>query len=76
MEIAGLSIAALIVALFVVARAVRIVPQVRARNVERLGRYYRTPQPGLNIVIPFTLIIHWVDRLSSGASRDDLHLSF
>jgi hypothetical protein len=22
------------------------------------------------------LIIHWVDRLSSGASRDDLHLSF
>ncbi len=34
-------------------RAVRIVPQARARNVERLGRYDRTLQPGLNFVIPY-----------------------
>ncbi len=34
-------------------RAVRIVPQARARNVERLGRYHRTLQPGLNFVIPY-----------------------
>jgi regulator of protease activity HflC (stomatin/prohibitin superfamily) len=32
---------------------VRIVPQARARNVERLGRYHKTLQPGLNFVIPF-----------------------
>jgi regulator of protease activity HflC (stomatin/prohibitin superfamily) len=32
---------------------VRIVPQARARNVERLGRYNRTLQPGLNFVIPY-----------------------
>ena len=31
----------------------RIVPQARARNVERLGRYSRTLQPGLNFVIPY-----------------------
>ena len=43
---------ALLVVLIVV-RAVRIVPQARARNVERLGRYSRTLQPGLNFVIPF-----------------------
>ena len=28
-------------------------PQARARNVERLGRYDRTLQPGLNFVIPY-----------------------
>src|ERR1700735_3340303 len=38
---------------FTVLRAVRIVPQARARNVERLGRYDRTLQPGLNFVIPY-----------------------
>ena len=49
--IAGLVIALL--AAFTVLRAVRIVPQARARNVERLGRYHRTLQPGLNFVIPY-----------------------
>ncbi|MFI9457033.1 SPFH domain-containing protein [Amycolatopsis sp. NPDC052450] len=34
-------------------KAVRIVPQARARNVERLGRYNRTLQPGLSFVIPY-----------------------
>jgi regulator of protease activity HflC (stomatin/prohibitin superfamily) len=51
-----LLIAAVLVALlvlFTVLRTVRIVPQARARNVERLGRYSRTLQPGLNFVIPF-----------------------
>jgi regulator of protease activity HflC (stomatin/prohibitin superfamily) len=49
--VATLLIALLVV--FVVFRTVRIVPQARARNVERLGRYSRTLQPGLNFVIPF-----------------------
>ncbi|GLW11914.1 paraslipin [Microtetraspora sp. NBRC 13810] len=39
-------------AVIMVLRAVRIVPQARARNIERLGRYHRTLQPGLNFVIP------------------------
>jgi regulator of protease activity HflC (stomatin/prohibitin superfamily) len=34
-------------------RTIRIVPQARAGNVERLGRYYRTLEAGLNVVIPF-----------------------
>src|SRR6516164_4790541 len=49
--IPGLVIA--LFAAFTVLRAVRIVPQARARNVERLGRYHRTLQPGLNFVIPY-----------------------
>jgi len=49
--IAGLILAML--AAFTVFRAVCIVPQARARNVERLGRYHRTLQPGLNFVIPY-----------------------
>ena len=39
-------------------RAVRIVPQARARNVERLGRYHRTLHPGLNLVIPYFDRVH------------------
>ncbi|MBV8258186.1 MAG: SPFH/Band 7/PHB domain protein [Actinobacteria bacterium] len=43
--------------LVVLARTVRIVPQARAGVVERFGRYSRTLNPGLAIVVPF------VDRL-------------
>ncbi|MFE6852163.1 SPFH domain-containing protein [Streptomyces sp. NPDC057674] len=56
MDVSGLLIAGLILAalaVFTVVRAVRIVPQARARNVERLGRYRRTLSPGLNLVIPY-----------------------
>ncbi len=42
----------LLVALFTV-KTVRIVPQARARNVERLGRYRKTLEPGMNVIIPF-----------------------
>jgi regulator of protease activity HflC (stomatin/prohibitin superfamily) len=42
-----------LVAAVLVFRTVRIIPQARAANVERLGRYQRTLEPGLNIVIPF-----------------------
>jgi regulator of protease activity HflC (stomatin/prohibitin superfamily) len=47
---------AVVIALAVVLtvmRAVRIVPQARARNVERFGRYTKTLQPGMNFIIPF-----------------------
>jgi len=46
-----------IIVLAVFARTVRIVPQARARVVERLGRYHRTLTPGLALVVPF------IDRL-------------
>jgi regulator of protease activity HflC (stomatin/prohibitin superfamily) len=54
--IAGLIVA--LIAVFTVVRAVRIVPQARARNVERLGRYHRTLNPGLNLVIPYIDRVH------------------
>jgi regulator of protease activity HflC (stomatin/prohibitin superfamily) len=53
-------IIALVVAILIViglARTVRIVPQAKAGVVERLGRYQRTLNPGLAIVVPF------IDRL-------------
>jgi regulator of protease activity HflC (stomatin/prohibitin superfamily) len=55
MELALIIIAVafvLLVALFTV-KTVRIVPQARARNVERLGRYRKTLEPGMNVIIPF-----------------------
>src|SRR3954451_14304887 len=45
------------VVLLVLARTVRIVPQARARVVERLGRYHRTLNPGLTLIVPV------IDRL-------------
>jgi regulator of protease activity HflC (stomatin/prohibitin superfamily) len=52
---AGLIVALVLVlfVVFVAARTVRIIPQARAGVVERLGRYSRTLQPGLTIVVPF-----------------------
>jgi regulator of protease activity HflC (stomatin/prohibitin superfamily) len=54
MWIAEIAIAAVVALLVVITvmRSVRIVPQARARNVERLGRYRKTLEPGLNFVIP------------------------
>jgi regulator of protease activity HflC (stomatin/prohibitin superfamily) len=46
-----LVVAALV--LLTLARTIRIVPQARAGVVERLGRYSRTLNPGLAIVVPF-----------------------
>ena len=51
-EVIVAAIVALIVVITVV-RSVRIVPQARARNVERFGRYRTTLQPGMNFIIPF-----------------------
>ena len=39
--------------LVVLARTIRIIPQARAGVIERLGRYHRTLNPGLAIVVPF-----------------------
>jgi regulator of protease activity HflC (stomatin/prohibitin superfamily) len=54
MELAGLiaALVAVILVLLVVGRTVRIVPQARARNVERFGRYRKTLEPGMNFIVP------------------------
>jgi regulator of protease activity HflC (stomatin/prohibitin superfamily) len=50
-------IALAILVLIVLSRSIRIVPQARAGIVERLGRYQRTLDAGLAVIVPF------VDRL-------------
>ena len=42
-----------LVVLVTLARTVRIIPQARAGVVERLGRYQRTLNPGLAVLVPF-----------------------
>jgi regulator of protease activity HflC (stomatin/prohibitin superfamily) len=42
-----------VLVIFTLARGIRIVPQARAGVVERLGRYLRTLDPGLAIVVPY-----------------------
>ncbi|GAA3946173.1 SPFH domain-containing protein [Microbacterium soli] len=52
-----LAIAVIIFVLVTLARSIRIIPQATAGVVERLGRYHKTLQPGLNLLVPF------IDRL-------------
>src|ERR671935_409056 len=66
-------IVVLIVAAFVLitlARTVRIVPQARAGVVERLGRYSRTLNAGLTIVVPF------IDRIREMIALREQVVSF
>jgi regulator of protease activity HflC (stomatin/prohibitin superfamily) len=57
--VAGLIVAAVLAVFLIVlfARTIRIVPQARAGIVERFGRYNRTLNPGLTVLMPF------IDRL-------------
>lgn len=47
------SFISIIVVMVIVGAAVKIVPQGYQWNVERFGKYTRTLQPGLTVVIPF-----------------------
>jgi regulator of protease activity HflC (stomatin/prohibitin superfamily) len=40
-------------ALFLAAKTIKIIPQAKAGVVERLGRYSRTLDPGLSVIVPF-----------------------
>jgi regulator of protease activity HflC (stomatin/prohibitin superfamily) len=72
MGIAEIIIAAVIalIVLLTVVRSVRIVPQARARNVERLGRYRKTLEPGMNFIVPF------VDRVKAQIDLREQVVSF
>jgi regulator of protease activity HflC (stomatin/prohibitin superfamily) len=72
MVIAEIIIAAVIalIVLLTVVRSVRIIPQARARNVERFGRYRKTLEPGLNFIVPF------VDRVKPQIDLREQVVSF
>jgi regulator of protease activity HflC (stomatin/prohibitin superfamily) len=62
-----------VVALFVLvtlARTIRVIPQARAGVVERFGRYSRTLNPGLALVVPF------VDRIRRTVDLREQVVSF
>jgi regulator of protease activity HflC (stomatin/prohibitin superfamily) len=53
-ELAGIVAGVVIVLVVLLSfRTIRIVPQARARNVERFGRYTKTLEPGMNMIVPF-----------------------
>lgn len=54
-------------AVFII-EGVRVVPQQSAWVVERLGRYHRTLEPGLNLIVPF------VDRVQYRHSLKEIPL--
>ncbi|NMM15620.1 MAG: SPFH/Band 7/PHB domain protein [Cellulomonas sp.] len=56
--------------IIVLVRAVKIVPQATALIIERLGRYARTLDAGLHLLIPF------VDRVRAGVDLREQVVSF
>ncbi len=70
MEAVIVGIVAALFAIVLVLSSVKIVPQARARLVERLGRYHRTLNAGLSLVIPF------IDRLTPRIDLREQVVSF
>jgi len=54
----------------VIARAIRIVPQAQAFIVQRLGRYSRTLDAGLHLLVPF------IDKVRAGVDLREQVVSF
>ena len=71
-QIALFIVLALVLLFVIIAlvRAVKIVPQAVAIIVERLGRYSRTLDAGLHLLIPF------VDRVRAGVDLREQVVSF
>ena len=60
MDIMSYVLIAIVVCVILFAKmALVIIPQSETKIVERLGRYYATLKPGINIIIPF------IDRAKS-----------
>ena len=58
MNIAALiPIIIIVLAVVIVGMSVKVVPQASEYIVERFGRYQKTLNPGLNIIVPFVDII-------------------
>ena len=70
MEAVIVGVVAALFAIVLVLSSVKIVPQARARLVERLGRYHRTLNAGLSLVIPF------IDRLTPRIDLREQVVSF
>src|SRR3954451_10199761 len=68
--LAILMIAVALIGVVTLLKAVRIVPQQRQDVVERLGRYKRTLNPGLNLLVPF------VDAVRSKVDMREAVVSF
>jgi regulator of protease activity HflC (stomatin/prohibitin superfamily) len=65
-----IAVIAVFVVVLTVVKSVRIVPQARARNVERFGRYRKTMEPGISFIIPF------VDRVKAQIDLREQVVSF
>ncbi len=53
MESLVIALAFVLIAMLIVFSTIKIIPQAQAGIVERLGRYRRTLEPGLSLIIPF-----------------------
>jgi regulator of protease activity HflC (stomatin/prohibitin superfamily) len=47
-----IAVLAIVLMIIFISRSIWLVPPSRARNVERLGQFHKTMEPGLNMVLP------------------------
>jgi regulator of protease activity HflC (stomatin/prohibitin superfamily) len=47
-----IAVLAIVLIIIFISRSIWLVPPSRARNVERLGQFHKTMEPGLNMVLP------------------------
>lgn len=52
-----------IVVIVIVFNGIKIVPQQTAKVVERLGKFHKILQPGINLIIPFVDVIRYTHSL-------------
>lgn len=52
-----------IVVIVIVINGIKIVPQQTAKVVERLGKFHKILQPGINVIIPFVDVIRYTHSL-------------
>ncbi|MDE0573217.1 SPFH/Band 7/PHB domain protein [Demequina sp. B12] len=65
-----LAVAFAIFVIVALAKAIQIVPQTEARVVERLGRYNRTMEAGMHLLVPF------IDRVRQSVDMREQVVSF
>ena len=42
-----------LLALIILAKSIKIVPQKKVKIIERLGKFHKTAEAGLNVIVPF-----------------------
>ena len=64
-----LLVVVIVLAAIILKKTIVIIPQSETKIIERLGRYYNTLEPGINVIIPFIDRAKTLVAMSRGQHR-------